>query len=182
LPALTGDLAVLASQHLAGRADRPDRVIVPQGAVVVASADENLAARYRPEAEVTLGSTTVVAENADLSSDDSLPPPDRSIQGNPTWTCAGKRRSSGVLAQSTSKQPDILLGPAFDSVGTSSIAAITKGLGDDCAAVAVVERHSAAQQRDVVLLLVGAAVSLGAAILVELWLALRRRKDVAARA
>ena len=72
----------------------------------------------------------------------------------------------------------VLLGPdPLGSAGALSTAALLAGPAGDCSAVVGANEASAQWKRDLVLLLVGALVSLGVTILVEFALGMRGKDE-----
>jgi hypothetical protein len=179
LPAIAGDLSILSAQRALGEARPVGRLIVQPNELTVDSRRLGIGAPYRPDLEVTYGSATVRIENGSIDTDESLPPPTESVNGNPTWTCFGRARSTRTLAEAagrpSSKQDDyVLLGPdPLGSAGALSTTALRAGPAGDCSAVVAANEGSAQWKRDLELLLIGALVSLGATILVEFALGLR---------
>jgi hypothetical protein len=121
------------------------------------------------------GATTVVVATGDLLTGDSLPSPDTSTHGSPTWTCRGRPKAVGLLQPERGERvPDLILGfSPGDSGGAFSARALKDGDAGNCSALAVIVQLGSAYQRDLVLLATGAIVSLGFTILIELFLRLR---------
>ena len=183
LPAIAGDLSILSAQRALGKARDVSRLIVGPKDLTVDSRRLGIAARYRPGLEVTYGSATVRVENGSIDSNESLPSPTESVNGNPTWTCRGRARSVRALGETpVAGAPDaddyVLLGPdPLGSAGALSTAALLAGPAGDCSAVVGANEASAQWKRDLVLLLVGALVSLGVTILVEFALGMRGKDE-----
>jgi hypothetical protein len=174
LPALVKDYSVFAAQLARGNVVRPDRFEGKPGEIAVSSERLNRAAPYDPGVETTGGITTVRFDEGEVRSSDSLPVADRSIDGNPTWTCdGGKPRETGGLR--ARRAPDILIG-RYGVPESFSRDAVDREAASDCSALVSVAESDADRWRDVILLLIGALVSLGAALLVELGLDLHRRR------
>ena len=179
LPAIAGDLSILSAQRALGNARKVDSLIVGPNDLTVDSRDLGLGARYRPGLEVVYGSATVRVDNGSIDTDDSLPPPSESVNGNPTWTCMGRARSTKLLGDKPSgpaveDEDYVLLGPdPLGSAGALSTPALRAGPAGDCSAVVAANEASSEWKRDLVLLLIGAVVSLGITILVELALGMR---------
>ena len=180
LPAIAGDLSILSAQRAVGNAREISRLIVGPNDLTVDSRDLGIAAPYRPGLEVAYGSATVRVDNGSIDSDESLPAPTESVNGNPTWTCVGRARSTRALADGEQPRIDddyVLLGPdPLGSAGALSNAALRAGPAGDCSAVVAVVEGSAQWKRDLILLLIGAAISLGVTILVERAMEQRRRE------
>jgi hypothetical protein len=179
LPAIAGDLSILSAQRALGKARHVRSLIVGPNDLTVDSRRLGIAARYRPGLEVAYGSATVRVDNGSIDSDESLPAPGESVNGNPTWTCSGRARSTKALAETSSARASdtddyVLLGPdPLGSAGALSTAALRARPAGDCSAVVAASEASAQWKRDLVLLLIGAFVSLGVTILVEFALAAR---------
>jgi hypothetical protein len=178
LPAIAGDLSILSAQRALGNARDVRSLIVGPNELTVDSRRLGIAARYRQGLEVAYGSATVRVENGSIDTNDSLPPPTQSVNGNPTWTCVGRARSAKPLAgadgRARSSDDYVLLGPdPLGSAGALSTAALQAGPAGDCSAVVAAVEGSAQWKRDLVLLLIGAFVSLGVTLLVELALGMR---------
>jgi hypothetical protein len=171
LPALVKDYSVFAAQIARRRAVPPDRF---EGRLGVYSPRHGLAAPYDRGLENKQGLTTVLFDAGRVLTSDSLPSPDRTVNGNPTWTCnGGKPRSTGTLRSRVS--PDVLIG-RYGVPAAFSRAAVDREVASDCSAFVLVSESHAQRTRDILLLLIGAAVSLGAALIVELGLDLQRRR------
>jgi hypothetical protein len=181
LPAIAGDYSILSAQRALGRARPVNRLIVNPNDLTVDSRALKLAARYDPALEVAYGSAIVRVDNGSIDSDESLPAPTQSVNGNPTWTCAGRARSTMTLTDAPSEgnlatDDYVLLGSdPLGSAGALSTAALRLGPAGDCSAVVAASEASAQWKRDLVLLLIGALVSLGVTIIVEFALGLGGR-------
>jgi hypothetical protein len=177
LPAIAGDLSILSAQRARREARKVEELVVGLDDLTVDSRGLGIGARYDPGLEVAYGTATVRIENGSIDTDESLPQPPRSVNGNPTWTCSGQARKANLLDEALRKSPTgnyVLLGP--DPAGTAgalSTLALIVGPGGDCSAVVAVVESSAPWKRDLLLLLIGAIVSLGITILVETAIALR---------
>jgi hypothetical protein len=182
LPAIAGDLSILSAQRALGKAGKVGEFFVRPDELTVDSRRLGVVARYRPGLEVTYGSATVRVENGSIDTNDSLPQPSESVNGNPTWTCRGRARSTKRLVPRSSGGPKpagdyVLLGSdPRGSAGALSTAALRAGPAGDCSAVVVAVEASAPWKRDLVLLLTGAVISLGVTLLVEMAIAPRRRR------
>ncbi|MGZ6669690.1 MAG: hypothetical protein ACXVH3_34000 [Solirubrobacteraceae bacterium] len=175
LSALAGDLAVLSAQRARGSAHRGKKLEGGQTTLAVSSPARNWVAKYDRSLELVRGSTTVVTERGDVATGDSLPQPDTSVSGSPTWTCRTVRKSIGTVEHAREgPAPDFLSAPHEQATGALSERAITQGPAKDCSALAVIVQTGANRDRDLVLLLVGAAMSLGFALSVELVIELLR--------
>ncbi len=180
LPAIAGDLSILSAQRALGNARDFGKLIVEPDELTVDSRGLAIVARYRPGLEVAYGSATVRVYDGSIDSDDSLPPPTESVNGNPTWTCVGRARSTRLLAGRRSRaggenEDYVLLGPdPLGSAGALSSVALRAGPSGDCSAVVAAIESSAQWKRDLMLLLIGAFVSLGVTILVEFALGMRQ--------
>jgi hypothetical protein len=168
LPSLTGALTVLATNQALGRVSRDPREIAQPGVPIVRSERTGLAAVYNPRLETTYGTTTVVVAGGDVLAEGSLPAPDQTIDGNSTWVCETKPARSRALVEAAKPggRADLLI--SRDKTGAAySRAYLRDARGTDCSSVAVVIENRAGTLRDLVLLLLGASLSLGAAIVVE---------------
>ena len=175
LPALAGDLAVLSAQRARGSAHRGTQLEGGQAPLSVSSPARNWVAKYDRSLELVRGSTTVVTERGDVATGDSLPQPDTSVSGSPTWTCRTVHKSVGTVEHPREgPAPDFLSAPHEQATGALSERAIRQGPANDCSALAVIVQTGASRDRDLVLLLVGAAMSLGFALSVELVIELLR--------
>jgi hypothetical protein len=163
LPALTGGLTVLAAQEALGHAARSIKTLD----AVISSDRTGLVARYDPGLETTLASTTVIVEDGDVVDEASRPGPDEATEGDPTWVCDTSPPRRGEIARLKGRgTPDILSGSSTRG-GAFSKKLIKDTRGTDCNATVVVAEASSGTIRDLLLLGLGAASSLGAAILVE---------------
>lgn len=178
LPAIAGDLSILSAQRALGKARSVEELIVGPDDLTVDSRRLGIGARYDPALEVAYGTATVRIANGRIDTDESLPTPTQSVNGNPTWTCLGQARAAKALGESSDKPRSgnyVLLGPnPFGSAGALSTPALIAGPAGDCSAVVAAVESSAQWKRDLLLLLIGAVVSLGITILVELSLGMRR--------
>jgi hypothetical protein len=175
LPALTGDRSMLSTQIARGLAYPLGQAPLGPKDTDVYSLRTKRSAIYNPTLEILRGGTTVEVLGGDVDGGSSLPPPGSTTQGSPRWGCAGGPSSVGVLRDGSEQPvPDVLLGRNLDrSGGVLSDEALARYDAGNCSAVAVVVQASASYQRDLVLLAVGALVSLGFTILIETVLRLR---------
>ena len=161
-PALTGALTVLSAQIGRGQTGEPKP---PQTAI--SSQRTGKEAPYEPRFETTFASSTVVIRGGDIQSEESRPSPDTTFEGHPAWLC--ETRPPRVVEIDDAKggpTPDILSGSSTGGAVYSR--AYTRDTrGTDCDGIAVITENSAGTKRDLLLLGLGATVSLGAAILVE---------------
>ncbi len=171
LPAITGGLSVLAAQVARGQASRNVNEVVGPDRLVIESSRTGLVARYDRSLETTLGSTTVVARNSEVVGDASLPGPDLTSEGHATWTCETTPPTTGSRTGARRATPDVLLAPL--NGGAYSRAYLRQAVGSDCSSLAVVVENDAGTWRDLVILLLGATLSLGAALSVEFAIARR---------
>lgn len=184
LPAIAGDLSILSAQRALGNARNVRSLIVGPNELTVDSRRSEIAARYRPGLEVAYGTATVRVKDGSIDSGESLPAPTESINGNPTWTCVGRARFTRPLADGTRSDREnenyVLLGPdPLGSAGALSTAALHAGPAGDCSAVVAAVEGNAQWKRDLILLLIGAVVSLGITIVVERAMEVRRREAAA---
>ena len=170
LPALTGDLSVVSAQMSRGRAGQQ---FGPVQDFPVSSTRTKASAVYKAWLDPTHGATTVLARGGDISTGESLPSPTSSTNGSPTWACGPRTKKPGLLlGRQPSTVPDIIFGYGADATpGALARRAVELGDKGDCSALAVLIESSAGWRRDALLLLVGALVSLGFAICIELWIA-----------
>lgn len=119
----------------------------------------------------SLGSTTVLVRGGQVLDDTSRPHPDSEFRGHPKWTCEYNARGSvGTLG--TRNVPDTTV------VGSGlalSKAALQREASSTCAGIVAIQEASAGTKRDLILLLMGAVISLGAALAIELLLEWRRK-------
>jgi len=108
---------------------------------------------YRRSVDLTIGSTSVDPGRGQLVSDDSRPAPDDSVSGLPMWTCAPAPYNTSRSSPRDGRQPP---NEQFLSAPVS-----------DCRAEAVIEDVHWWQDRDFLLVIAGALVGLGAALLIE---------------
>jgi hypothetical protein len=171
LPALVKDYSVFAAQFARNRVMSRERF---EGTLGVYSSRAGQTAPYDPGVEIKQGLTTVRFHHGHVLSGDSLPVADRTVDGDPAWTCdGGKPRSPGSLRSKTA--PDILIG-RYGTPAAFSRAALEREVAGDCSAFVLLSQENAQRTRDILLLLIGAGVSLGAALLVELGLDLQKRR------
>lgn len=117
---------------------------------------------------ISRGRVTVQPTLGTLDSQASVRPPDSDSDAVPAWTCRPHDRSSGPVALS-----DAHFGEAAPAevarqggVRSRSLSSLARSeVGQSCAAVAVLEGASASFARDLALLLIGAAVSIGLTVL-----------------
>jgi hypothetical protein len=177
LPAIAGDYSILSAQRARGMAKKVEELVVDFDDLTVDSRNLGIGAPYDASLELAYGTATVRTPHGSIDLNDSLPQPTVSVNGNPTWTCTGQARAATVLDEDADKAPAgnyVLLGPSLrGTAGALSTQALVAGPAGDCSAVVVVVESSARWTRDLLLLLIGAFVSLGVAILVELALGFR---------
>jgi hypothetical protein len=173
LPTMSGSSTAFAAELAAGRARESveDLPPVPPQTPVVTDIGSGLVAIYRVEEEIVHGNASVLAqEGGDVLSDESLPPPDTHVNGNPTWVCRSRPSTSGVVGETPPKSvPDFLFGKGKAS-GVASAAEIERELGSTCDGFAVVAEQDADEQRDLVILLIGIGISLGLGVLIDLFM------------
>lgn len=171
LPALTGDLTVLAARRALGQAKPLGGEAPPAnpGDLRVSSRRANAQAVYTLGLEAIHGSITVVSPEAEI--DESLPSPPGSTNGSPTWICRAqpKAKARPLRSSSRSSTPSVISGTATSaSSGAFSAKVISSAKSGDCSAVAAVIESSAGWQRDLFMLVVGTLVGLGFTLLVDL--------------
>ncbi len=170
LPALTGDLSVLAAKRAFGLA-------VPLGASLpanpgdlrVASRRANAQAVYTPGLEAVHGSITVRSADADV--EQALPAASSSTNGSPTWTCEAqpKTRARALGSARGAATPPVLSGTAEGaSAGAFSSRVISSAKTGDCSAVAAVVESSAGWKRDVFMLFIGSIAGFGFGMVFDL--------------
>ena len=128
---------------------------------------------YLPGYGSNEGSTTVVVDGGGVLADSSLPGPDAEFDGHPKWTCSWDPQEGGPLGRA-GPIPGLAEGEGKNRVGAYSRGALRVSHASSCAVVAVIAENSAGTQRDLILLLMGTVISLGAAILVEVLLDWRK--------
>jgi hypothetical protein len=128
---------------------------------------------YLPGYGANEGSTTVVVDGGGVLADASLPGPDAEFDGHPQWTCSWDPQEGGPLGRA-GPIPGLAEGEGKNRVGAYSRSALRASHESSCAVVAVIAENSAGTQRDLILLLMGTVISLGAAILVEVLLDWRK--------
>jgi hypothetical protein len=170
LPALTGDLTVLAAKRARDQ-DYPLSEALPanRGDLRVSSLRANAHAVYTPGLDAVHGSITVVTPQAEIG--ESLPSPPGSTNGSPTWICRAqpKARARPLRSIPPASTPSVISGTADGpSSGAFSARVISSAKSGDCSAVAAVIESSAGWQRDLFMLVVGTLVGLGFALLVDL--------------
>ena len=167
LPAVTGALSVLASQQANQRAQPLGHILPPLPTqVLVSSHAKQVEAIYRPGLGAQLGYTTVSVKGGSIATGESLPSPDKHLNGSSTWTCRSRANRAGLLDRKSKQHtPELLVGPSLKTTGALSIDALRDASSSDCSAVAVVVESSAALKRDAILLVTGALLGVGAALL-----------------
>ena len=182
LPALTGSIGIVSSQAAQGLGVPlgDDRYVKPDQ-IKVDSKWLQRWATYESRLEIVHGVAIVVTASGDaVDVGASLPSPDTTTNGSPTWACNGHPKRVGALRDTSGDVPELLNGlDKFKTVGAYSSRLLAREDAGDCSAVAVVVESSAGYSRDLVLLAVGALASLGFTTLVELGLALFGRADEA---
>jgi hypothetical protein len=174
LPAIAGDLSILSAQRARGEAREIENLEVGPKDLSVDSRRLGIGARYDPALETTYGTATVRIGKGSIDTDDSLPPPTQSVNGNPTWICSGHARATKGLGEKSADGDYVLLGPGpIGSAGALSKGALIAGPAGDCSAVVAAVESGAQWKRDLLLLMIGAIVGLGITILVETAMSLR---------
>lgn len=172
LPAIAGDYSILSAQRARGEARDVEELVVDFDDLTVDSRNLGIGAPYDASLELAYGTATVRTPHGTIDLNDSLPQPTISVNGNPTWTCMGQARAAKVLGEDAGEKPAgnyVLLGPSLrGTAGALSTPALVAGPAGDCSAVVAVVGSSTRWMRDLLLLLIGAFVSLGVTILVEL--------------
>jgi hypothetical protein len=171
LPALTGDLTVLAAQRARGYAFPLAGVRLPanQGNLRVSSTRADAQAVYARGLDAVHGSITVVSSAAEIG--DSLPGPSGSTNGSPTWTCQAQPKADVHSLRSPPRSSTIAVLSGTGSrasAGAFSAKVIAAAKTGDCSAVAAVIESSAGWQRDLFMLVVGTLAGLGFTTLVDL--------------
>jgi hypothetical protein len=172
LPALVGFPTVLSAQEIRGQAvNDVSKLHGTRSFFVVSSRETGLQAYYDPELETTRGVTSIQTGSSILRTDLSQPAPDGNVQGAPSWTCTSTPpQTFGFLEtlRPGERPPDVLEGSAIDSTGALSNSRLGAAVGErTCASYAVIEQPAASVIRDLVLLFIGAAFSIGVGFLVE---------------
>jgi hypothetical protein len=170
LPALTGDLTVLAAKRALGLAyPLGEDLPANRGDLRVSSRPAKAQAVYTPGLDAIHGSITVVTPQAEIG--ESLPSPPGSTNGSPTWICRAQPKAKARPLRSTrpSSTPSVISGTADGaSSGAFSARVISSAKSGDCSAVVAVIESSAGWQRDLFMLVVGTLVGLGFTLLVDL--------------
>ena len=179
LPPLTGEYSVFGAQDGRGRAGRTlDDVQTTESVLpIYRNEDETLFAPYDEALEVRDGVAVVEAGANEVL--EFQPPANALVGGIPAIACATVPLKIGELG---SRGADLVYGG-----GTSAHAIrsrrFSEKLGElDCRAVVTLSEAGARNRRDLVLLLVGAVFSLGAAMLLEIGLDMQRRRFARASA
>ena len=172
LPALAGPTTVLGAQTARRQAfakiESVDCYAEQCSILPVTSREPRLQAYYVPEYETTRGLTSLDAGSATIRTDLSQPAPDGVVQGRPSWTCAtrppesfsylkfGEPPSGDQYVQR--REPRASGAVSVDRLGT----VISQR---NCASFAVIEESSAQVKRDLLLLVLGALLPAGFALL-----------------
>jgi hypothetical protein len=173
-PVLTGSLSVLAAQRGAGRATR-DATRLPRTAPAIVRSG-GVSAVYDRSLETSFGTSIVLIRGGSLISESSLPGPDLSTEGQPTWVCRTRPSQTLTLAAASRRaDPDILRADTT-SGAAYSVDYLERSRDADCGGVAAIAESRAGFLRDLVLLLVGAVFSLGAALIADAGMAVWRRR------
>jgi hypothetical protein len=179
-PALTGPLSAFAAEQTEGRvSEDPEEVAVP-GGTLIRSNRLSLYAAYKPEFETTVGQTTVLVRSGQVETGSSLPPPDRTVEGNPAWSCETRPAETGGFDD---PDADVLVTPQSRG-GAYAADFLRETATTDCAAVATVSLGRAGVGRDIAVLIVGGLLSMGNALLLDALIARltesrRRRREEA---
>jgi hypothetical protein len=164
MPSLTGGRSVLAAQKARGKATRGTP---PAGELLTVSKETGWSAPYDPTVETVLGSTTVVVNNGDVLNEASRPGPDETTHGYATWVCETTPPTVHVINRLKDGALPSIVSGLNTGGGAYSKAYIKDTRGTDCDGIAVIVEASAGTKRDLLLLVLGALFSLGAAVLVD---------------
>jgi hypothetical protein len=166
LPALVGLAGLPSTDQITGQVSRQPRHVFNGAPVSLRDPASGLSFPIRDgtrNAEILNGATAVDAHDVDVDTSESTPPPNSFSRQQAIWACTAK---------------PVGLRDLFYTTSESQIALPESQLGaqaaQNCAALAVVRAAGAAWQRDVALVLVGALLSLGVSLIVEVVLALRK--------
>lgn len=111
------------------------------------------------------GALIVTVRSGEVTPDLSVPPPLSLIYGDEAWTCSGQPDTVGRLpGRAGAAVPDVVAGRGG---GAFSLGAITGTAGGTCRTIAVISENSATYLRDLVILLIGAAMGLGLTLVVQ---------------
>lgn len=176
VPALAGPATALSAQIARKEAFTEKRFAMVDCAkltcsiIPLRSRELDLVAYYLPKFETTRGLTTVDAGSGTIRTDLSLPAPDGDVQGFPSWTCATRPPKDFSFLANTAPgdKEQFIEGDAPDASGAVSVDRLGTALTErNCASFAVFEESSAQLKRDLLLLLMGALLSVGFALVAE---------------
>jgi hypothetical protein len=128
-----------------------------------------LSTPLEPHLEPTHGSTTVAVSRGEVLHEASLPSPDSDYDGYPKWTCSARPRRLEPLTQS-GPLPELAFAKNPASVPVFSKTGLAREQKSNCAGMAVIAEANAGSKRDLLLLIMGTLISLGAAVAVEVLL------------
>jgi hypothetical protein len=162
LPVLTGALTASAAQ-LALTKRQLRAYETPGSRAVVQSGHTQTP--YTPALDITHGTLTVTVAGGEVIPDASVPAPQTLVDGNTAWTCRSIAESTGKInVARRSALPDVLLGTTGAGYSEGFLERLATG---NCRGVAAIAQDSATYSRDLVLLAVGAVISLGITLLIQ---------------
>jgi hypothetical protein len=173
LPALVGTSSVIGAQDARGRsvANRAEMLRkFPKAAAQVSDEEDTIFVPYDTGLTTIEGVSVVDPGKNDLLS--SQPETQVITGGRPGLSCTAHSPRTGELGD---KRAELVLG---ETAGVAMRHASFPGLASelDCGGVFTMAEAGAGNQRDLVLLLIGAFFSLGAALLLEMGLDIQRRR------
>jgi hypothetical protein len=179
LPALVGSATVLSAQEVIGNGSSPGEPLRgPLSIVTVSSIEPARVAYYDDRLETTRGAIALQLGSSTLRTDLTTPQSDATLGGAPSWTCASSPPETFSPLQATrpGDRPEVVQGTGAADAGGAISAGRLKRLQDQrtCAVFAVIEQPHVQLWRDMTLLLLGVAFSLGTTLVVEGYLASRR--------
>ncbi len=144
---------------------------------MVSNYGETLSSEYRKPLVIAHAITVVEAGRNDVMRFE--PQPNAFVSGVPAVACAAGAQSTGHLGDVKADLVNTDAATAFAIRGRS----FARDAGAlDCSGLVTLAEAGASSRRDLVLLLVGAVFSFGAALLLEVALDLHRRRSCGARA
>ena len=172
LPPLVGDDSVVGAQDGRGLAVKPQEK--PVGTDLFSNGSETLYVPYERSLFPTMGLSVVDVAGNDVLS--SQPEANTVSAGSPAIACSSPPLDREPLG---TPRADLVYGSAPITAYAMSTRVLSDRMsrfGLDCSALLTVAQADAGRQRDIVLLLVGALFSLGAAVLLEVVLDVHRRR------
>ena len=178
LPALVGTSSVIGAQDARGRSAATAEELFtrfPTSTARVSDEEDTIFVPYDTGLTTIEGISIVDPGKNDILS--SQPETQVITGGRPGLSCAAHSPRTGSLGD---KRAELVLG---ETAGVAMRHATFPGLANelDCSGVFTMAEVGAGNQRDLVLLLIGAFFSLGAALLLEMGLDIQRRRFDSAR-